>query len=107
VRPQSSLPQCPAHRTRPAGLRPGVEAPGCDLLWGACHQDAGLVKPVVGPLRATKDLVFHDLDGIRPGRKWRRQIEEALYAAHLVVLFWYYHTSRSREVRYRIDMLHN
>src|SRR5262245_31410695 len=63
------------------------------------HQDTALVKPVVGLLRATKDLVFQDVEGIRPGRQWRRQIEDALHAAHLVVLFWCYHSSRSTEVR--------
>jgi len=48
------------------------------------HQDAGFVKPVVGLLRATKeDLVFQDVDGITPGRRWRPQIEEALRVAHL------------------------
>jgi hypothetical protein len=63
------------------------------------HQDAGLVKPVVGLLRATKDLVFQDVDGIKPGMRWRPQIEEALGVAHLIVLFWCYHSSRSAEVR--------
>jgi hypothetical protein len=63
------------------------------------HQDTGLVKPVVELLRVIKDLVFQDLDGIKPGRKWRREIDEALYAAHLLVLFWCYHSSRSTEVR--------
>jgi TIR domain len=63
------------------------------------HQDTDLVKPVVGLLRATKDLVFQDFDSIKPGRRWREQIEQALHAAHLVVLFWCYHSSRSTEVR--------
>lgn len=57
------------------------------------------MKPVVGLLRATKDLVFQDIDNIRPGRKWRRQIEEALHGANLIVLFWCYHSSRSMEVK--------
>lgn len=60
------------------------------------HQDAPLVKPVVGLLRATRatnDIVFQDLDGIKPGRKRRPQIEEALYAAYLVIVFWCYHSS--------------
>jgi hypothetical protein len=63
------------------------------------HQDSGLVKPVVGLLRGTKDLVFQDIDNIRPGTKWRRQIEDALHAAHVFVLFWCYHSSRSTEVK--------
>src|SRR5262245_10123134 len=68
------------------------------------HQDIGLVQPVVRLLRATEDLVFQDLDSIKPGRKWRREIEEALYAAHLVVLFWCYHSSRSAEVRREYEL---
>jgi len=63
------------------------------------HQDAGLVTPVVGLLRATKDIVFHDLDSIKPGRKWRGEIAEALSTTTLIILFWCYHSSRSREVR--------
>ena len=31
------------------------------------HRDAGLVKPVVGLLRATKDLVFQDVTEIQTG----------------------------------------
>jgi len=63
------------------------------------HKDVGLVQPVVRLLRATEDLVFQDLDGIKPGRKWRREMEEALYTAQLFILFWCYHSSRSAEVR--------
>ncbi len=58
-----------------------------------------LVRPVVRLLRATHDWVFHDEDSIRPGRKWAREIEEALRIAHLVVIFWCTHSARSEEVR--------
>jgi TIR domain len=68
------------------------------------HQDAGLVKPVVGLLRATKDLVFQDVDAIKPGSRWRPQIEEALGVAQLIVLFWCYHSSRSAEVRKEYEL---
>jgi hypothetical protein len=68
------------------------------------HQDVGLVQPVVGLLRATEDLVFQDLDSIKPGRRWRREIEEALYAAQLFVLFWCYHSSQSAEVRKEYEL---
>jgi TIR domain len=63
------------------------------------HQDGSLVKPVVGLLRATDDIVFQDVDSIKPGRRWRGQIEEAIYAAYLVIVFWCYHSSKSAEVR--------
>lgn len=62
------------------------------------------MKPVVGLLRATKDQVFQDLEGIKPGKRWRRQIEEALNVAHLIVLFWCYHSSRSDEVRKEYEL---
>src|SRR5215510_11743229 len=68
------------------------------------RQDAGLVKPVVGLLRATKDLVFQDVDGVMPGKRWRPQIEEALRVAPLIVLFWCYHSSRSAEVRKEYEL---
>jgi hypothetical protein len=68
------------------------------------HQDVGLVQPVVRLLRATEDLVFQDLDSIKPGRKWRQEIEEALHAAQLFVLFWCYHSSRSAEVRKEYEL---
>jgi uncharacterized membrane protein YhaH (DUF805 family) len=68
------------------------------------HQDAGLVKPVVGLLRATKDLVFQDVDAIKPGSRWRPQIEEALGVTQLIVLFWCYHSSRSAEVRREYEL---
>jgi hypothetical protein len=68
------------------------------------HQDVGLVQPVVGLLRATEDLVFHDLDSIKGGRRWRREIEEALYAAQLFVLFWCYHSSQSAEARKEYEL---
>jgi TIR domain len=68
------------------------------------HQDTGLVKPVVGLLRATKDLVFQDVDAIKPGSRWRPQIEEALGVAQLIVLFWCYHSSRSAEVKKEYEL---
>jgi hypothetical protein len=40
------------------------------------HQDADLVKPVVGLLRGTMDLVYQDLDNIKPGGKWRRVVSQ-------------------------------
>jgi TIR domain len=68
------------------------------------HQDIGLVQPVVRLLRATEDLVFQDLDSIQPGKRWRREIAEALDAAQLFILFWCYHSSRSVEVRKEYEL---
>jgi len=63
------------------------------------HQDAKLVRPIVRLLRATKDLVFQDTDSIRPGRKWRPQIEKTLIEAKLIILFWCKHSIKSEEVK--------
>jgi hypothetical protein len=50
-------------------------------------------------LRGTYDAVFHDATTIKPGAKWAVEIEKALRAADLVVLFWCVHSSASAEVR--------
>lgn len=68
------------------------------------HRDAGLVTPVVGLLRATRDLVFQDVSGLTPGMKWREQMEEALRVANLVIVFWCHHSSRSEEVRKEYEL---
>ncbi|MBS1172377.1 MAG: hypothetical protein H6R12_1207, partial [Proteobacteria bacterium] len=49
-------------------------------------------------MRLNKSLVFHDIDSIRPGRKWRGEIARALADSSLVVVFWCEHASHSEEV---------
>src|SRR5262245_50402196 len=68
------------------------------------QQDAYLVSPVVRLLRATKNLVFQDLDSLKPGRRWREQLEEAVGSATLVVVFWCHHSSRSVEVKKEYEL---
>src|SRR5262249_22434979 len=80
-----------------------VRMPG-SIFVSYSHLDVSLVLPVVRLLRGTKDLVFQDLNNIRPGTKWRQEIEEALYSAQLVILFWCYHSSRSTEVRTEYEL---
>jgi TIR domain len=63
------------------------------------HKDRKLVQPVVALLRGTVASVFHDVNEIRPGKKWRHEIQAALRAVDLVVLFWCVHSSRSEEVK--------
>ena len=72
---------------------------GASVFVSYSRKDAGLVTPVVHLLRATKGLVFQDLDSIKPGKRWRGQIEKALNTARLVVVFWCLHSLRSGEVR--------
>jgi TIR domain len=60
--------------------------------------DAPLVAPVVTLLRANKSLVFQDVDSVKPGKRWRGQIDKALAASNMVVVFWCDHSRRSEEV---------
>ncbi|MGH7964897.1 MAG: toll/interleukin-1 receptor domain-containing protein, partial [Candidatus Binatia bacterium] len=62
------------------------------------HADASLVAPVVKLLRVNKSLVFQDIDGIQPGKRWRSEIARGLAESHMVVVFWCDHASRSDEV---------
>jgi TIR domain len=63
------------------------------------HRDSSLVHPIVGVLRGTAELVFHDASTIRPGSNWEQTIRNAILGADIVVLFWCDHSSRSSEVR--------
>jgi TIR domain len=62
------------------------------------HQDSALVEPVVSMLRGFVGLVFHDVVGIRPGTRWREEIDRALLTCDLLVLFWCIHSAASKEV---------
>ena len=62
------------------------------------HADVRLVAPVVKLLRVNKSLVFQDIDGIQPGKRWRSEIAKGMAESHLVVVFWCDHASRSDEV---------
>lgn len=63
------------------------------------RRDADFVTPVVQLLRGTRELVFRDADSIRPGSRWRQQIEAGLRSSSLFVLFWCAHAAASPEVR--------
>lgn len=72
------------------------------------RSDRKLVGPVTELLRAALDgltsdagreLVFLDLDGIPPGRRWRNEIWDAIGRAEKVFLFWCGHASKSENVR--------
>ena len=70
-----------------------------DVFISYSHHDTALVSPVVKLLRINQSLVFHDVDSIEPGKKWREEITDALASARLVVLFWCIHSSKSKEVK--------
>lgn len=75
-----------------------MPAQGTAVFVSYSHADASLVAPVVKLLRVNTSLVFQDIDQIRPGKKWRTEIANALAEAQLVVVFWCAHASRSDEV---------
>ncbi len=62
------------------------------------HDDAALVTPVVRLLRVQNPDVFQDVDSIRPGKKWRSEIEAAITGATLLIVFWCRHAKESTEV---------
>jgi hypothetical protein len=49
-------------------------------------------------MRATRGLVFQDVDSLMVGERWWPQIEQALRACRLVVVFWCAHSERSAYV---------
>lgn len=63
------------------------------------HTDAHLVGPVVALLRASEAAVFRDADSLKPGKKWREQLEGALGSAQTVLVFWCRHAASSKKVR--------
>lgn len=63
------------------------------------RRDIGMVAPVVKLLRAARDGVFQDIDGIRPGHLWREKIEEAILSSNLIIVFWCRHSASSEEVK--------
>ena len=61
-------------------------------------QDQSLVQPVVRLLRVTQDLVFFAPDSIPLGEKWWNTIQRAIRRCELILVFWCYHSSQSKEV---------
>lgn len=76
----------------------GVSMNRTSVFVSYSHADSELVTPVVSLLRANDCFVFLDVDRIKPGKKWRLELESALKNAKLVVVFWCLHASESAEV---------
>lgn len=70
-----------------------------DIFVSYSHKDAALVSPIVKLLRSNQSIVFHDVDSIPPGKRWREELNQALAGARLFVLFWCAHSSKSKEVK--------
>ena len=71
---------------------------GTNVFVSYSRSDASLIAPIVKLLRTNRSLVFQDIDDIRPGKKWRDEIDRGLAASQLVVVFWCDHASESEEV---------
>jgi len=73
-------------------MRPGI-------FISYSHRDSELVAPVVALLRASQALVFRDTDQLKPGVKWRQQLDTAISDSRILVVFWCSHSRSSEEVR--------
>ena len=73
-------------------MRPGI-------FVSYSHRDSDLVGPVVALLRASEALVFRDADQLKPGAKWRQQLDTAISDSKIFVVFWCSHSRSSEEVR--------
>jgi len=60
--------------------------------------DKALLVPVVNLLRQTNEFVFHDFGCIKPGTKWRNEMEAVFNASDVLMIFWCKHATRSQEV---------
>ena len=62
------------------------------------HTDTALVKPVSRLLRVLDSGIFIDSEQIRPGKKWRVELDSALHESRLIIVFWCCHAQASKEV---------
>jgi hypothetical protein len=68
------------------------------------HADSELVEPLVTFLRAFVGSVFLDKTSIRPGTKWRDEIENAVRGSDLIALFWCIHSLQSEDVKWEYTL---
>jgi hypothetical protein len=62
------------------------------------RDDESLVAPIVRLLRVNTVYVFQDVDGVRPGKRWREEIARGIAESNLVVVFWCRHELTSASV---------
>lgn len=65
--------------------------------------DGLLVAPIVKLLRVNRSFVYLDSDSIRPGKKWREELEAAISDANVVIVFWCCHSDASKEVEKEVS----
>lgn len=63
------------------------------------HTDLDLIYPLVTLMRVNLTRVYLDKDGIKPGKKWRDKVDDAIRSSSLLIVFWCVHSRQSEEVR--------
>jgi hypothetical protein len=77
----------------------------CKLFVSYSRHDEELVKPLAGLLGvAADDEVFLDVESIKPGQKWKSEIERAIRASSVFVLCWCCESEKSKFIAHEIKM---
>jgi hypothetical protein len=74
------------------------EPPVSTVFVSYSRADAEIVKALVYLFAAVDVPVFRDEQSIKPGRKWRVEIDAALEQCQTILVFWCCHSSASSEV---------
>jgi hypothetical protein len=84
----------------PRSITPGmIPEPPASVFASYSRTDALLVRDLVGLFAAVDVPVFRDEQSIKPGRKWRVEIDAALEQCQVILVFWCAHAAQSSEVR--------
>ena len=72
---------------------------------GTADMMKGLVKPLAGLLGVVaEDAVFLDVERLKPGQLWEKEITEAVERSSVFVVCWCCETERSRFVMQEIAL---
>ena len=77
----------------------------CKVFVSYSRHDEGLVKPLAGLLGVVaEDAVFLDVERLKPGQLWEKEITEAVERSSVFVVCWCCETERSRFVMQEIAL---
>jgi hypothetical protein len=77
----------------------------CKVFVSYSRHDESLVKPLAGLLGvAANDAVFLDVTSIKPGQKWKSEIERAIRESTVFVLCWCCESEKSKFIAHEIKM---
>lgn len=79
------------------------EAEGQRIFISYSRADRQRVAGLASLLEALEHDVFMDQRSIRPGKRWKEKLEEALQAADVLLVFWTRHAARSDWVRWEYE----